>query len=128
MKRKFESDQTTENEEEMKCIDNYLDNQYKDLEIVELLMKIHNRIQDPIELIRKVEHEYIDQADTELGDFLNTICENMIFCTKETLEYAMYTTVLNSELNLDMLLCVLKQIYDIQSQNFVWTPDSTKTY
>ncbi len=125
MKRKFVSNQTTEHEEEMdtteeqqsdlECIDEYLDNQYKDLQIVDLLMKIRNRVQDPLELIRKVEHEYNDQCDTELGDFLNTVCENMIFCTEDTVEYAMYTAVLNSELNLDMLLCVAKQIFDIQT-------------
>ena len=104
-----------DNEADQDFIEQYINTEYIDLDVVDIFMKIRASASNPIMLIQCVEQEFLDQADTELGDFINSMCELMIFEAQENIEFSMYKLITESELNLEMLLQVGKQINNIQS-------------
>jgi hypothetical protein len=95
-------------------IEHYINTEYIDVDLVDMFMNIRAQATHPIVLIKCIEEEFLEQADTELGDFINSMCEIMIFESQEDIEFSMYKLVVESELNLEMLLQVGKQIINIQ--------------
>jgi hypothetical protein len=66
-----------------------------------------------LNLFEKIEQDFVEQCDTELGDFLNDYALLMLIGKTDELERELDTLIFDHDLNPEMLHCVADSLYEL---------------